>query len=113
MNPVGPERVAARRPDRLSGILVLMHVFGADRGPTAVGPLLEHAPIAVLLTDAVGALLGWNRRAGALLELGTGHHGQRIDGILPGASSLLAPADPSPTAAPPSLVVPVPGPIDV
>ena len=54
--------------------------------------MLEHAPIAVLLTDAAGALLGWNRRAEVLVGLGTAHHGHRIDQVLPGASSLIAPA---------------------
>ena len=96
-----------------------MSVVRPDSGPTAVGPLLEHAPIAVLLTDATGALLGWNRRAGVLLGLGTGNHGSRIDQVLPGASSLIASAG-SPGAdgavlssPPPSLVARVAARIDV
>jgi serine phosphatase RsbU (regulator of sigma subunit) len=94
-------------------------VLGANSGQAAVGPLLEHAPIAVLLTDSTGALLGWNRRAEGLLDLDAAHHGHRIDEVLSGASSLLAaagsPGAPGPdlSSAPPSLVVRVTGSIDV
>jgi serine phosphatase RsbU (regulator of sigma subunit)/anti-sigma regulatory factor (Ser/Thr protein kinase) len=100
-------------------MLVPMHVLGRNPGPTAVGPLLEHAPIAVLLTDASGGLLAWNRRAQGLLDLVAGHHGARIDQVLRGASSLLEPTGPARaprgglSSAPPSLVVPVAGRIDV
>jgi PAS domain-containing protein len=94
-------------------------VLRPDPGPTAVGPLLEHAPIAVLLTDATGALLGWNRRAEVLLDLDAAHLGSRVDQVLPGASSLIASAG-SPGAdgaalgsPPPSLVAQVAGRIDV
>jgi serine phosphatase RsbU (regulator of sigma subunit) len=94
-------------------------VLRPDTAPTAVGPLLEHAPIAVLLTDATGALLGWNRRAEVLLNLDAAHQGRRIDQALPGASSLIAPAG-SPGAdgaalssPPPSLVARVAARIDV
>ncbi|MCU1669908.1 MAG: putative Serine phosphatase RsbU, regulator of sigma subunit [Blastococcus sp.] len=100
-------------------VSILLSVVRPDSGPTAVGPLLEHAPIAVLLTDATGALLGWNRRAEVLLGLGTGNHGSRIDQVLPVASSLIAAAG-SPgadgaalSAPPPSLVAQVAGRIDV
>jgi serine phosphatase RsbU (regulator of sigma subunit)/anti-sigma regulatory factor (Ser/Thr protein kinase) len=94
-------------------------VLRPDPGPTAVGPLLEHAPIAVLLSDATGALLGWNHRAEVLLDLDAAHHGRRIDQVLPGASSLIASAG-SPDAdgavlgsPPPSLVARVAARIDV
>src|SRR5690242_9850305 len=98
---------------------MLVRVWGANAGATAVGPLLEHAPIAVFLTDATGALLGWNRRAEGLVGLEAGHHGRRIDSVLPGAAALLALAG-SPGAdgaslssSPPSLVTRVAGGIDV
>jgi serine phosphatase RsbU (regulator of sigma subunit)/anti-sigma regulatory factor (Ser/Thr protein kinase) len=67
-------------------------VLGANPEPADVGPLLENAPIAVLLTDATGALLGWNRHAEGVLELGAEHLGHPIDQALPTASSLLDPA---------------------
>jgi serine phosphatase RsbU (regulator of sigma subunit)/PAS domain-containing protein len=81
--------------------------------------LLEHAPIAVLLTDATGALLGWNRRAEILLDLDAAHHGRQIDQVLPRASSLIAPAGSPgadgavPSSPPPSLVARVAARIDV
>jgi serine phosphatase RsbU (regulator of sigma subunit) len=93
--------------------------LGAHSEPTAVGPLLEHAPIAVLLTDAAGALLGWNRHAEGLLDLNTAKRGQPIDQLLPAASSLLAPAGSpgadgaSRSSAPPSLVARLGGHVDV
>ena len=77
---------------RSAGLVVppyALSVLGADPGPAAVGPLLEHAPIAVLLTDATGALLGWNHRAEGLLDLDAAHRGHPIDQALPTASSLL------------------------
>jgi serine phosphatase RsbU (regulator of sigma subunit) len=94
-------------------------VPGAQREPTAVGPLLEHAPIAVLLTDAAGALLGWNRRAEVLLDLDAAHRRRPIDQALPTASSLLPPAGApgadgaAPSAAPRSLVARVGSGVDV
>jgi PAS domain S-box-containing protein len=81
--------------------------------------LLEHAPIAVLLTDATGALLGWNRRAEGLLGLDAADRGHPIDQALPTASSLLAPAGSEGadgvgrSSTPPSLVVRVGGGVDV
>jgi serine phosphatase RsbU (regulator of sigma subunit)/anti-sigma regulatory factor (Ser/Thr protein kinase) len=96
---------------------MLLSVLGGHPEPTAVGPLLEHAPIAVLLTDPAGALLGWNRRAEGLLALEAAQHGQQIDRLLPNASSLLAPAEfpggENRSSAPLSLVARVADGIDV
>jgi serine phosphatase RsbU (regulator of sigma subunit) len=94
-------------------------VSPAEPEPTAVGPLLEHAPIAVLLTDAAGGLLSWNRRAEGLLALDTGDRGRPVDQLLPGAGELLPAAGssgadvPPRSAAPPSLVTHVAGRIDI
>jgi hypothetical protein len=62
--------------------------LGTKPEPVTVGPLLENAPIAVLLTDATDALLGWNRRAEGVLELSPEHLGHPIDQALPTASPL-------------------------
>lgn len=63
----------------------------APSGLTAVGALLEHAPIAVLVAAQSGELLGWNRRAEEMLNLQPGMNGQLVDAVLPGALSLMAP----------------------
>ena len=57
---------------------------------TAVGPLLEHAPMAVLVANPRGGLLGWNRRAEALLNLGPLMRGHSVEAVIPGAWSLMA-----------------------
>jgi hypothetical protein len=73
----------------------------------------------VLLTDATGALLGWNRRAEVLPDLDAAQHGHRIDQVLPGASALIVPKgapatdQAAPSSPPPSLVAQVAGRIDV
>jgi serine phosphatase RsbU (regulator of sigma subunit)/PAS domain-containing protein len=87
--------------------------------PAAVGSLLEHAPIAVLLTAPTGELLGWNRRAEHLLELSEARTGRSVDAVIPGAVAFLAPVATrartgvGPDATPASLEVRVPGPADV
>lgn len=68
-------------------------------GLPAIGALLEHAPIAVLVAGLGGELLGWNRRAEALLDLGPLASGQHVDAVVPGASSLLPAGMPPPAAA--------------
>jgi serine phosphatase RsbU (regulator of sigma subunit)/PAS domain-containing protein len=61
---------------------------------TAVGALLEHAPLAVLVADAAGDLLGWNRRAEHLFGLQPAMSGQPVDDVVPGAMSLMTSAPP-------------------
>jgi serine phosphatase RsbU (regulator of sigma subunit)/PAS domain-containing protein len=58
-------------------------------GLTAVGALLEHAPIGVLVAGASGELLGWNRRAETLLDLRTARRGEPVDALVPGAGALV------------------------
>ncbi|TQN43258.1 serine phosphatase RsbU (regulator of sigma subunit) [Blastococcus colisei] len=88
-------------------------------GLTAVGALLEHAPIGVLVASPEGDLLGWNRRAEALLDLRSAAGGQRVDSVVPGAAALVAAAAPAsdpgaPPARPaPPLQVRVAGRLDV
>lgn len=65
---------------------------------TAVGALLEHAPLAVLVTGEGGDLLGWNRRAEHLFGLRPGMTGQPVDDVVPGALSLVM-AGPPPAAS--------------
>lgn len=66
----------------------------AHAGVAAVGALLEHAPIAVLVVDPSGELLGWNRRAEVMLGLQPASNGQPVDAVLPGGLSMVAPAGP-------------------
>ncbi|MGY1720441.1 SpoIIE family protein phosphatase [Blastococcus sp. SYSU DS0552] len=66
-------------------------VQDAPRGPAEVGGVLEHAPIAVLVVDPAGALVGWNRRAEVLFELVRTPTGRPVDTVLPGAAAFLAP----------------------
>ena len=72
----------ARHPSALGG--------RAPSGLTAVGALLEHAPIAVLVASPSGELLGWNRRAEGLLDLEPAISGQPVDTVIPGAQSVIA-----------------------
>lgn len=65
----------------------------APAGVTAVGALLEHAPIAVLVVDPSGELLGWNRRAEVMLDLQPSINGQSVDAVIPGALSIMVPVD--------------------
>jgi serine phosphatase RsbU (regulator of sigma subunit)/PAS domain-containing protein len=58
-------------------------------GLSAVGALLEHAPLGVLVAGASGELLGWNRRAEALLDLRTARRGDPVDALVPGAAALV------------------------
>ena len=62
---------------------------GEAAGVTAVGALLEHAPIAAVLTTGSGHVLGWNRRAEELLAFGAGPAGRPVDEVLPGALSIV------------------------
>ncbi|WP_198598054.1 SpoIIE family protein phosphatase [Blastococcus atacamensis] len=62
----------------------------AAPAPAAVGSLLEHAPIAVLVIAPTGELLGWNRRAELLLDLGQTSPGHPVDEVLPGALAYVA-----------------------
>ncbi|WP_222194985.1 SpoIIE family protein phosphatase [Modestobacter italicus] len=71
-------------------------VHGANRAETtapspvtAVGALLEHAPLAVLVADDGGGLLGWNRRAEVLFDLQPGSTGQSVDDVVPGALAMV------------------------
>ncbi len=66
---------------------------------TAVGALLEHAPLAVLVAGGAGDLLGWNRRAEHLFGLRPAMSGQPIDGVIPGALRLVTSAPPPATGA--------------
>ena len=70
-------------------------------GPAAVGSLLEHAPIAVLVVTATGELLGWNRRAERLLDLRQAPVGRSVDEVAPGVLAYLAglPAQDGPTSS--------------
>ncbi|TFV50420.1 SpoIIE family protein phosphatase [Blastococcus sp. TF02A_35] len=63
---------------------------GPAPGPAAVGSLLEHAPIAVLVVAPSGELLGWNRRAELVLELGQAPTGHPVDEVVPGALAYVA-----------------------
>ena len=72
---------------------------GASSAQTAVGSLLEHAPIAVLVATPTGELLGWNRRAEALLDLHPVMSGRPVDDAVPGSHALLTTASSEPTAA--------------
>jgi serine phosphatase RsbU (regulator of sigma subunit)/PAS domain-containing protein len=64
----------------------------APIGQTAVGALLEHAPIGVVVVSPAGDLLGWNRRAERLLALRPAMSGQPVETVVPGALSLVGPA---------------------
>ncbi len=61
---------------------------------TAVGALLEHAPLAVLVASGTGEVLGWNRRAEHLFALQPAMSGQPVDVVIPGALSLVTSAPP-------------------
>ncbi|SDE56486.1 Serine phosphatase RsbU, regulator of sigma subunit [Blastococcus fimeti] len=61
---------------------------------TAVGALLEHAPLAVLVTGVAGDVLGWNRRAEDLFGLRPAMSGRPVDDVIPGALSLVISAPP-------------------
>ena len=63
-------------------------VAASQAGVLDVGALLEHAPIAAVLTDGSGAVLGWNRQAEVLLALGPDAAGQPVDAVLPGIGSV-------------------------
>ena len=63
-------------------------------GVTAVGALLEHAPLAVLVSDAAGEMLGWNRRAEDLFGLRATMSGQPVDDVIPGARALVMAVSP-------------------
>ncbi|WP_346623308.1 GAF domain-containing SpoIIE family protein phosphatase [Blastococcus montanus] len=63
----------------------------APAAPAAIGALLDHAPIAVLVAGPAAELLGWNRRAEALLDLRQVRAGQSVDDLLPGVGALTAP----------------------
>ena len=69
---------------------------------TAVGALLEHAPLAVLVASGAGEILGWNRRAEDLFHLRPEMSGQPVDDVVPGALSMVTAAPPpaGPGAAP-------------
>ncbi|SOD97320.1 SpoIIE family protein phosphatase [Blastococcus haudaquaticus] len=58
-------------------------------GVTAVGALLEHAPLAVLVTDAAGDLVGWNRRAEDLFGLRPATSGRPVEDVVPGSGALV------------------------
>ena len=99
----------ARHPSAVGG--------RAPSGLTAVGALLEHAPIAVLVASPSGELLGWNRRAEGLLDLEPAMSGQHVDSVIPGAQSVMArvaSAEPGQSSggAPP-LLVRIAGRVDV
>jgi serine phosphatase RsbU (regulator of sigma subunit)/PAS domain-containing protein len=57
-------------------------------GRIAVGALLEHAPIGVLVIRPSGELLGWNRRAEELMGLRPAMTGRSVDAVLPGALAM-------------------------
>jgi PAS domain S-box-containing protein len=48
------------------------------RGSGAVGDLLEHAPVGAVTADPDGRILGWNRRAEALLDLDSVRPGENL-----------------------------------
>ena len=93
-------RSAALGRRRHSAVLaaVVHDASGADTPApsrvTAVGALLEHAPLAVLVTSDGGVLLGWNRRAESLFQLQPAMSGQPVDDVIPGALSMLTPTTP-------------------
>jgi len=101
-DPAAPDRVAdlrrtAARRRRHTAVLatVVRHadaVGGSDATQvTDVGALLEHAPMAVLLTGPGGRLRGWNRRAEQLFALRPSLSGRPVEDVVPGALALLAP----------------------
>jgi len=61
----------------------------------AVGALLEHAPLAVLVAGSDGDLLGWNRRAEDLFGLRPAMSGQPVDDVIPGALPMVTSAPPA------------------
>lgn len=76
-------------------LAAVMHDAGAtDRTAslrvTAVGALLEHAPLAVLVVSHDGEALGWNRRAEDLFGLRPEMNGRPVDDVVPGARSIVA-----------------------
>ncbi|CCG03271.1 GAF domain-containing SpoIIE family protein phosphatase [Blastococcus saxobsidens] len=87
--------------------------------PAAVGSLLEHAPIAVLVAAPSGELLGWNRRGEHLLDLREARTGRSVDTVIPGAVAFMAPlvsgagAAGGADAAPAPLEVRIAGRVDV
>lgn len=118
-------RAAAVRRRRHAAVLaaVARSASGAagtsPTGVTAVGALLEHAPLAVFVTDAAGDLLGWNRRAERLFDLRTTTSGRPVDDVIPGAGALVQAASPplreaaEAHAADPSLQLRLSGRVDV
>ncbi|MGY2063949.1 SpoIIE family protein phosphatase [Blastococcus sp. SYSU DS0619] len=114
---------ADRRRHRAVLAAVVRRATGGDhvvpRGTTDVGALLENAPIAALVVDPGGALLGWNRRAEVLFDLARTPTGHPVDAVLPGATAVMAPVvapdgpDRVPEAAPAAAHVLVGGRVDV
>lgn len=86
------EAVARRRHHRqlLAAVSSQAQSAPAHRPELAVelGALLEHAPLGVLVCDADGRVVGWNRRAGDLLIPASSSAGT-LDEVLPGASALV------------------------
>jgi serine phosphatase RsbU (regulator of sigma subunit)/PAS domain-containing protein len=97
--------VSRRRHAALVAAVVRRSAAGPAAGPggiLAVGALLEHAPIAAVLTTVSGDVLGWNRQAEVLLTLGPDAGGRSVDQLLPGALPVITAvaAVVSPAAAP-------------
>ncbi|MGY1844686.1 SpoIIE family protein phosphatase [Modestobacter sp. SYSU DS0875] len=86
-------RTASRERRRHAGVLaaITRHPGSPDwagaPGVTAVGALLEHVPIPVLVAEPTGELLGWNRQAEDLLGLGPAVLGWPVDEVAPGAQA--------------------------
>ncbi|MFP5218588.1 MAG: SpoIIE family protein phosphatase [Actinomycetes bacterium] len=53
-----------------------------------LGALLEHAPLGVLVSDAHGTVVGWNRRAAELVDVSL-DRGAVLEELLPGAGVLV------------------------
>ncbi|MGY1857512.1 SpoIIE family protein phosphatase [Modestobacter sp. SYSU DS0290] len=87
---------ASRERRRHAGVLAAIARHQAEPGrpgapgATAVGALLEHVPIPVLVAEPTGELLGWNRQAEDLLGLGPAVLGRPIDEAAPGARATLS-----------------------
>ncbi|MDT0275418.1 ATP-binding SpoIIE family protein phosphatase [Blastococcus goldschmidtiae] len=93
-------RAASIGRRRHSAVLAaVVHGVGAADAPspsrvTAMGALLEHAPLAVLVAGSAGEVLGWNRRAEDLFGLEAAMRGTSVDDVIPGALSIVTSAPP-------------------
>ncbi|WP_051516019.1 SpoIIE family protein phosphatase [Candidatus Blastococcus massiliensis] len=102
------ESVGRRRHSAVLAAVVSGAGGGATPAPspvTAVGALLEHAPLAVLVASGTGEVLGWNRRAENLFGLLPAMSGQPVDDVIPGALSMVSSARPATGPGVPAVAV--------